>query len=104
MVDILTPKRHAYDREISISIDTPFCNLISLDDEGMYLLQVVKFSCIGCRTLLKPRKGYTGQWFWSTKTPVAENRSYASGFMDEGSPPRWPWYVPIPMDVYPSSG
>jgi hypothetical protein len=25
----LTPKRRAYDREISISIDTPFCNLIS---------------------------------------------------------------------------
>jgi hypothetical protein len=27
--DALTPKRQAYDREISISIDTPFCNLIS---------------------------------------------------------------------------
>jgi hypothetical protein len=26
---LLTPKRQAYDREISISIDTPFCNLIS---------------------------------------------------------------------------
>jgi hypothetical protein len=25
----LTPKRRAYDREISIPIDTPFCNLIS---------------------------------------------------------------------------
>jgi hypothetical protein len=51
---IRAAKRQAYDREISISIDTPFCNLISLQqskfiflvDEGMYLLQVVKFSCI----------------------------------------------------------
>jgi hypothetical protein len=29
VVTVLTPKRQAYDREISISIDTPFCNLIS---------------------------------------------------------------------------
>jgi hypothetical protein len=26
---LLTPKRRAYDRGISLSIDTPFCNLIS---------------------------------------------------------------------------
>jgi hypothetical protein len=39
----LTPKRRVYDHRINFPIDTSFCHLIF---QGMYLLQVIKFSCI----------------------------------------------------------